>query len=155
MIRSAGPLSWMRTAVFPSPLAAVAVCGATVVAGFYGFGVNLQQPRFTMLQFKRFTDIAAYLSVLVALLSSLHPLSSCVVAVGSEIQTARRIISHSCQHDLKDVIRRLGGVFMSMAHTGAVTVCSALLFGGSIPVFLEGLQIPVRGVGLVLSLIHI
>jgi hypothetical protein len=138
--------SWVRT-VCPSLLTTGVVLGGTAVAALYGFGVTLQQPRFTQLEFKRFTNIAASLSVAIALLSGLQPLWSCVLAVSSEVQATLQIIAHSRQADLKDVIYRLGGSIFSIAHTVAVAVCSGLLFGGSLPVFFEGLNVPFPSIG--------
>ena len=142
--------SWVQT-VCPSPLTAGVVLGGTAMAAFYGFGFSLQQPRFSPLDFKRFTNVAACLSVAIALLSGLQPLWSCALAVVSQdfsaVQETLRIIAHSRHVDSKDVIYRLGSSIFSMTHTVAVTVCSGLLFGGSLPVFFEGLNVPFPSIG--------
>ena len=141
------PFSWVRAAGCSSPLTTAAVVGSTIVAAFYCFGISLQQPRFSPVQFRRFTNNAACLSVVIAVLSGLRPLWLCALSIFSEMQTAIQIIKRSRCAELKATICRLGGSIFSIAHTFTVTVCAGLLFGGSIPEFFAGLDIPLHRIG--------
>ena len=159
------PLLRRFRAVCPSPATAAAVLAATLLTALCGFGPGLQRPRFSALQFQRFTRTAALLSVAVAIVGGLQPLWACVRAICAEAINTSGGSSDSSggggssgsggggSTAAAAGIYRLLRRSASIAHTAAVAVCSGLLFGASLPVFFEGLNLSLSRSGLALPMI--